>query len=434
MFTPVCLEKWLPNELKGGSRMHDFNEVFIQILILLAIAIAVVGIAKKINQPDTIALVLVGLLLGVVNLPFPLIDHAEEFITQSEVFQVIIISLFLPILLGDATLKLPFHHLYQQKNTVIGMALGGTFLSFIIIGFSAHYLIGMPIAVAFTFAALMSATDPISVLSIFKSAGVSQKLSTIMEGESLFNDGIAIVLFQISSIYLLTYIEMGWAGVGSGVWMFLRFAVGGVLVGVILGFIFSQVIRFYDDYPFEIAVSALLFFGSYFIAEHLHVSGVIAVVAGGFVFGDYGGKIGMSATTERNINSFWDVITLIANSLIFLIVGLEIRNIDFMGQWNIIVFAILIVIGARIIALFISTMPAKSLNRKERILLNWGGLKGSLSIALALSLPLSFEGRETILLLTFSVVLFSLIVQGLTIKPLIAKLGLNQKEQENDVH
>ncbi len=407
--------------------MNEFDEVFIQILILLAIAITVVGIAKKIKQPDTIALVLVGLLLGTTSLPFPFIDHAEEFITQSEVFQVIIISLFLPILLGDATLKLPFHHLYKRKETIIGLALGGTFLSFILIGFATHFLIGLPLAVAFTFAALMSATDPISVLSIFKSAGVSEKISTIMEGESLFNDGIAIVLFQISSVYLLTYIDMGWAGLGSGVLLFLRFAVGGILVGVILGFLFSQVIRFYDDYPFEIAISALLFFGSYFIAEHLHVSGIIAVVAGGFVFNDYGGRIGMSETTKSNINSFWDVITLIANSLIFLIIGLEIRNIDFNGQWMIILLAIVIVLGARAVALFFSTMPAKELNRKERILLNWGGLKGSLSIALALSLPTSFEGRETILLLTFAVVLFSLVIQGLTIKPLIKKLGLQEK-------
>ncbi|TWT28423.1 sodium:proton antiporter [Planomicrobium sp. CPCC 101110] len=407
--------------------MHEFDEVFIQLLVLLAIAVAVVGVAKKLKQPDTIALVLVGLFLGIVTLPFPLLDHAEEYITQSNVFHAIIISLFLPILLGDATLKLPFHHLYKWKKTVLWMALGGTFLSFILIGFSAHYFIGLPIAVAFTFAALMSATDPISVLSIFKSAGVSEKISTIMEGESLFNDGIAIVLFQISSLYLLTYIEMGWAGVGSGVWLFLQFAVGGVLVGLVLGFVFSQIIRLYDDYPFEIAISALLFFGSYFIAEHLHVSGVIAVVAAGFVFGDYGGKIGMSENTEKNINVFWDVITLIANSLIFLIVGLEIRNIDFSGRWDIIIYAIVIVIAARIVALFLSTMPAKSLNRKERVLLNWGGLKGSLSIALALSLPADFEGRETVLLLTFAVVLFSLIVQGLTIKPLIRKLGLNVK-------
>ncbi len=407
--------------------MHEFDEVFIQVLVLLAIAITVVGIARKINQPDTIALVLVGLLLGTTSFPFPFIDQAEQFITQSEVFQVIIISLFLPILLGDATLKLPFHHLYKRKETVLGLALGGTFISFVLIGFSTHFLLGLPLAVAFTFAALMSATDPISVLSIFKSAGVSEKLSTIMEGESLFNDGIAIVLFQIASVYLLTYIDMGWAGLGSGVLLFLRFAVGGILVGVILGYLFSQILRFYDDYPFEIAISALLFFGSYFIAEHIHVSGIIAVVAGGFVFNDYGAKVGMSELTKNAINTFWDVITLIANSLIFLIVGLEIRNIDFSGQYLIILVAIIIVLMARVVALFFSTMPAKDLNRKERILLNWGGLKGSLSIALALSLPASFDGRETILILTFAVVLFSLVIQGLTIKPLIKVLGLRSK-------
>ncbi|WP_026571243.1 MULTISPECIES: sodium:proton antiporter [Sediminibacillus] len=405
--------------------MHEFNETFIQILILLAISIAVIGIAKKIGQPYTIALVLVGLILGIINVHVPLIDEAEAYITQSEVFQAIIISLFLPILLGDATLKLPFHHLYQHKRAVLGMAFAGTFLSFIVIGLSTHYVIGLPIAVAFTFAALMSATDPISVVSIFKSLGVSEKLSTVMEGESLFNDGIAVVLFKISSIYLLTYIELGWEGLGSGILLFLKFSLGGVLVGVILGFVFSQIIRFFDDYPFEIALSAILFFGSYFIAEHLEVSGVIAVVAGGFMFADYGGKIGMSEKTRVTINTFWDVITLVANSIIFLLIGLEIRNIDFNNQWDIIAYAIILVILGRIIALYISTLPVKDLNRKERILLNWGGLRGSLSIALALSLPTEFAGRDTVLLLTFSVVLFSLIVQGLSIKPLIKKLGLS---------
>ncbi|SDK01831.1 cation:proton antiporter [Sediminibacillus albus] len=405
--------------------MHEFNEVFIQILILLAISVTVIGIAKRIDQPYTIALVLVGLVLGIFDIHIPLIDEAEAFITQSEVFQAIIISLFLPILLGDATLKLPFHHLYHHKKAVLGMALGGTFISFMVIGFSTYYFIGLPIEVAFTFAALMSATDPISVISIFKSLGVSQKLSTMMEGESLFNDGIAVVLFKISSIYLLTYMEMGWVGLGSGLLLFLKFSIGGVLLGAILGFIFSQIIRFFDDYPFEISLSALLFFGSYFIAEHIGVSGVIAVVAGGFMFGDYGGKVGMSAETKRNINTFWDVITLIANSIIFLLIGLEIRNIDFNNQWHIILFAVGLVLVGRIIALYVSTLPVKYLNRKERILLNWGGLKGSLSIALALSLPLEFEGRDTVLLLTFSVVLFSLIVQGLSIKPLIKKLGLS---------
>ncbi|WP_226578074.1 cation:proton antiporter [Halobacillus litoralis] len=402
--------------------MHGFHEVFIQILILLAISVTVIGIAKLLKEPDSIALVLVGLVLGMTELP--VIEEAESYITQSEVFQATIISLFLPILLGDATLKLPFHHLFSQKKTVFGLAFGGTFISALGIGSAAYFFLDLPLAVAFTFAALMSATDPISVLSIFKSLGVPQKMSTIMEGESLFNDGIAVVLFKIASIYLLTYIEMGWAGLGSGIFMFLKFAVGGAIIGLILGYIFSQIIRIYDDYPLEVAFSALLFFGSYFIAEEFHTSGVIAVVVGGFVFGDYGAKIGMSEETKTNINTFWDSITLLANALIFLMVGLEIRNIDLAGNWKYIIGAIVIVLIGRTIALYISTGWVKEISSKERLLINWGGLRGSLSVALALSLPMDFAGRDQVLLLTFSVVLFSLIVQGLTLKPLIKKLGL----------
>ncbi|WP_334074550.1 MULTISPECIES: cation:proton antiporter [Paenibacillus] len=402
--------------------MHHFNEVFVQLLILLAISMGVIAFAKKMNQPYSIALVIVGLLLGLIHIP--VLDQAESFITQSNVFQAIIISLFLPILLGDATLKLPFSHLREQSKPVIALAFGGTLLSFLLIAFAMYGLTGLPIVVAFTFAALMSATDPISVISIFKSLGVPKKVVTIIEGESLFNDGIAVVLFQISSIYLLTYMEMGWGGVGSGVLLFLKFSLGGIAVGGILGYLFSQLIRFYDDYPLEIAFSMLLFFGSFFIAEHFHVSGVIAVVVGGLIFGSYGARIGMSETTKTNINSFWDVITLVANSLIFLMIGLEIKHIDFTDKWALIGAAILIVLVGRTLAVYTSLYSLKTFPSSWKLILNWGGLKGSLSIALALSLPPSFEGRDEILVLTFSVVMFSLLAQGLSIKPLVKRLGL----------
>lgn len=413
--------------------MHQFNEIFIQLLILLAVSMFVIAIAKKLNQPYSIALVIVGLLLGVTHIPF--LEEAEAYITQSHVFQAVIISLFLPILLGDATLKLPFSHLREQSKPVLALSLGGTLLSFLIIALSSYYVMGLPLIVAFTFASLMSATDPISVISIFKSLGVPKSVVTIIEGESLFNDGIAVVLFQISSIYLLSYMEMGWAlGIGSGVLLFLKFALGGMAIGAVMGYIFSQIIRFYDDYPLEIGFSMLLFFGSYFIAEHFHVSGVIAVVVSGLIFGSYGAKIGMSETTEMNINSFWDVITLIANSLIFLMIGLEIKNIDFAHRWQMILLAIVIVLVGRTLALYASVSMLRNFPRAWKSILNWGGLKGSLSIALALSLPQSFEGREDVLVLTFSVVLFSLLVQGLTIKPLVLRLGLsgqNQKSEHN---
>ncbi|KUP23963.1 cation:proton antiporter [Paenibacillus sp. DMB5] len=402
--------------------MNHFNDVFIQILILLAISMAVIAIAKKLNQPYSIALVVVGLLLGFLHVP--VLVEAEAFITQSHVFQAIIISLFLPILLGDATLKLPFAHLREQHKPVLALAFGGTLLSFLIIGLAVYWGLGLPLIVSFTFAALMSATDPISVISIFKSLGVPKNIVTIIEGESLFNDGIAVVLFQISSVYLLSYMEMGWAGVGSGILLFLKFSLGGILIGAVMGYLFSQLIRLYDDYPLEIGFSMLLFFGSYFIAEHFHVSGVIAVAVSGLIFGNYGSRIGMSETTKVNINSFWDVITLVANSLIFLMIGLEIRNINFTDKWLLIIASILIVLAGRTLALYASLSFLKNFPASWKVVLNWGGLKGSLSIALALSLPATFEGREDILVLTFSIVLFSLLVQGLSIKPLVKKMKL----------
>ncbi|WP_435163031.1 cation:proton antiporter [Paenibacillus glycanilyticus] len=407
--------------------MELFNETLIQLLILLAVSMFVIAIAKKINQPYSIALVIVGLILGVTHIP--VLEEAESFITQSHVFQSVIISLFLPILLGDATLKLPVDQLKKHSKPVLALAFGGTLLSFLLIAAGSYFWLGLPVVVAFTFASLMSATDPISVISIFKSLGVPKSLVTIIEGESLFNDGIAVVLFQISSIYLLSYIDMGFAGVGSGVWLFLKFALGGIAIGAVMGWIFSQLIRFYDDYPLEIGFSMLLFFGSFFIAEHFHVSGVIAVVVSGLIFGSYGARIGMSATTRMNIDSFWDVITLVANSLIFLMIGLEIKNVDFSDKWLIIAGAILIVLAGRTIALYASVAMLREFPRAWKSILNWGGLKGSLSIALALSLPDSFSGKDDVLVLAFSVVLFSLLVQGLTIKPLVLKLGIGETKK-----
>ncbi|WP_336774265.1 cation:proton antiporter [Paenibacillus sp. MMO-58] len=414
--------------------MELFNETLIQLLILLAVSMFVIAIAKKINQPYSIALVIVGLILGITHIP--VLEEAESFITQSHVFQSVIISLFLPILLGDATLKLPVDQLKKHSKPVLALAFGGTLLSFLLVAAGSYYWLGLPVVVAFTFASLMSATDPISVISIFKSLGVPKSLVTIIEGESLFNDGIAVVLFQISSIYLLSYIDMGFAGVGSGVWLFLKFALGGIAIGAVMGWIFSQLIRFYDDYPLEIGFSMLLFFGSFFIAEHFHVSGVIAVVVSGLIFGSYGARIGMSATTRMNIDSFWDVITLVANSLIFLMIGLEIKNVDFSDKWLIIAGAILIVLAGRTIALYASVAMLREFPRAWKSILNWGGLKGSLSIALALSLPDSFAGKDDVLVLAFSVVLFSLLVQGLTIKPLVLKLGIGETKKptaENEV-
>lgn len=404
------------------------HEHFTLILILLAIATGTTAIAKKLNQPYPIALVLVGTIIGL--LPIHGLESLKHFIAEDEIFRFAIIAIFLPTLLGEATLKLPFSHLIENKKPIIALALFGTLISYITVGVLSNIYLGLSLQVAFVFAALMAATDPVSVLSLFKSIGVNKKLSTIIEGESLFNDGIAVVLFNISAFHLVQYLEMGWLGAVPGVIEFLKVAFGGVIIGGSLGYLFSKLIKYYDDYPLEIIFSMILFYGSFFIAEHFHLSGVIAVVTAGLIFGNYGGEIGMSPTTKLNINTFWDVMALLANSLVFLMIGLEITRINVANKWNLILLAILIVLIARTISVYLTLFFIKKFPLTWKHILNWGGLRGSLSIALALSLPLSFPGREEILLFAFSVVLFSLVIQGLSLKPLITFLGANPQKKE----
>jgi monovalent cation:H+ antiporter, CPA1 family len=407
--------------------MHelDLHHIFELGLILVMIAAGITAIAKKFKKPYPIALVIVGTIIGLVNIP--VLEPLKDFITEGEVFNFVIITLFLPALLGEAALKLPFSHLKENKNPILALAFGGTILSFIVIGFLAIWLLNFSIPAAFVFAALMSATDPVSVLSIFKNLGVNKRLATVVEGESLFNDGLAVVLFKISAFYLVTYMELGMVGVGYGLWEFTKVISLGLMIGGALGYGFSHLTKYFDDYPLEIIFSIILFYGSFVLAESVHASGVIAVVVAALIYGNYGAKIGMSPTTKLNINNFWDVAALLANSLVFLMVGLEIRRMDLTDKWGLILLAILIVLIARSIAVYTSLLFIKNFPQSWKHVINWGGLKGSLSIALVLSLPRDFTGREEILILAFSVVLFSLVVQGLSIKPLLSVLGVNKK-------
>nr|WP_090832020.1 MULTISPECIES: Na+/H+ antiporter [unclassified Bacillus (in: firmicutes)] len=406
---------------------YDLHYIFELILILIMLAAGVTALAKKVKQPYPIALVIVGALIGLFNVP--ILEPVKWFITEGEVFNFVIVTLFLPALLGEAALKLPFTHLRENQKPIMFLAFGATLLSFIIIGFSGYFLLELSIPVAFVFAALMSATDPVSVLSIFKSVGVQKRLAIVIEGESLFNDGLAVVLFKISAFYLLIYMDAGWIGFGMGLWEFVKVITLGLIVGGALGYVFSLLTSFFDDYPLEIIFSIILFYGSFLLAESIHASGVIAVVTAALILGNYGYKIGMTPTTKLNINNFWDVAALLSNSIVFLMVGLEITRINVLDKWGIIFAAIIIVLVARSIAVYMSLYFAKDFPVSWRHIINWGGLKGSLSIALVLSLPRNFAGREDLLILAFSVVLFSLLVQGLSVKPLIKFLKINPKPE-----
>lgn len=409
--------------------MHDLDlHHIVELgLILIMIAAGITAIAKKFKKPYSIALVIVGAIIGLVNIP--MLQPLKDFITEGEIFNFVIITLFLPALLGEAALKLPFSHLNKNKKPILALAFGGTFLSFIIIGFLAMWLLDFSIPAAFVFAAIMSATDPVSVLSIFNGLGVNKRLATIIEGESLLNDGLAVVLFNISAFSLVAYTELGIEGAGLGLWEFIKVVSIGLIIGGALGYGFSHLTKYFDDYPLEIIFSIILFYGAFLLAESFHASGVIAVVVAALIFGNYGANIGMSPTTKLNISSFWDAATLLANSLVFLMVGLEITNIDVTDKWGLIFYAILIVLIGRSFAVYTSLFFIKNIPIAWKHVFNWGGLKGSISIALVLSLPRDFPGREDILIIAFSVVLFSLVIQGLSIKPLLSLLGVTKKEE-----
>ncbi|MRY42904.1 cation:proton antiporter, partial [Parabacteroides distasonis] len=314
---------------------------------------------------------------------------------------------------------------------IILLAIPGTLITFIVVGLSSNLILGLSAQVAFTFAALMSATDPISVLSIFKSMNVSKKLSIAVEGESLLNDGVAVVLFNIAVFKFLTYANEGIGGSLYAIFDFLYICSGGVIVGLIFGIVFSFICKLFDDSPLEIAFSVIMFYGVFIIAEHFHFSGIISVVISGIVLGNYGTEIGMSPTTHVNINSFWETMAFFANSIVFFMVGIEITTTNFQDKWILIILSIILVLIGRSIAVYLSTISLKNFPLKYKHIINWGGIKGSLSIALALSIPMNFQGRDEILILTFSVVLFSLIIQGLTIKPLIKFLKVNELKRNH---
>ncbi|MED3971718.1 cation:proton antiporter [Priestia megaterium] len=387
-------------------------------IILLAIAVGVVFIAEKMKQPYPTFLVIMGLIIGLI--PIPGLGEIKSYAVNDTVFQTTVIFIFLSALLGDAALKLPFTELKQNKKSISLLALLGTFLTFLVVATLTYFLLHLSLQEALIFGALMAATDPVSVLSIFKSLGLNKRLSIVVEGESLANDGVAVVLFQIAVVTTV----LSLIGTLDALLEFLKVVCGGILIGGLFGFIASRITSKIDHYLVETGLSMVLFYGTFQLAEHFEVSGVIAVVVGGIILGNYGRNVGMSDLTHEKVNSFWETIAFLSNTLIFLLVGLEVSRINFLDKGWIIVISILIVILARFIAVYISLSFDKSIPTLWKPIIAWGGLKGSLSIALILGVTPEFAGRDLLLAMTFSNVVFSLLIQGTTLKKLVSILGI----------
>ena len=401
----------------------------IEFLILLLIAASAIAvIAARLRIPYTVALVAGGLLLGSVHVPVlrDLFSRPPDWLSPD-----VSLVVFLPALLFEGSIKIQMRNLRKELFPILLLANAGVITATLIVGFSLHWALGIPVLITLVFGATIAATDPISVLAIFKDMAVDTRLATIVEGESLFNDGTAVVLFGI----FVAAVTNAQLKVGTGARDFLVEVLGGAAVGLALGYLFSKTTQRIDDPEVEITLTTILAYGAYLAARSLHWSGVIATVVAGLMIGNVGIPTGMSSRTRVALWSFWEYVSFLMNSVLFLFIGLEVRVWDLVRAWQATLLAVAAVLTGRILSVYgllpLGNLIAPKVALKWQHVLVWGGMRGALSLALAMSLPRSFPYRDQFLTITFGVVAFTIIVQGISIKPLIRVLRV-ARDKEDD--
>lgn len=383
------------------------------LIIELLLIVSLVAIAvRRLRIPYTVALVLVGLLVTTQQ-PLDLRLTPE-----------VILALLVPPLVFEASFHINLRDLRLNLAGILLLAVAGVMITTLIVGGIAGLLTPLSWPMAFVFGALISATDPVAVVALFRALGAPKRLALLVEGESLFNDGTAIVVYNLVVAAALT----GAFHPVAGLLDFLRVSAGGLAVGFVLGWLIAQLIARIDDYLIETTLTTVLAFGSYLIAERLHFSGVLAVVAAGLVNGNLGPQ-GMSPTTRIVLFNFWEYVAFLANSLVFLLIGLQVNIPSLVAAWQPVLWAILAVLVARAIVTYglgwLGNQVTEPIPWRWLHVLNWGGLRGAIALALALSLPEALcAERDLVRVMAFGVVLFTLVVQSMTMKPLLRWLGI----------
>lgn len=380
------------------------------LLLLLGIAIATALIARSLRVPYTVGLVLIGAGASLLGLRSPVrLDHA------------LIIDGFLPLLLFEASLQVDLRLLRRPLPAIALLAGPGVLISTLIVAGVLRLALGLPLAHAALFGALISATDPVAVLAIFRRLALPRSLAMLVEGESILNDGVALVLFTV----LLP------AAAGESInpalvaGRFVFVVAGGIAIGALLGWLAALLEGLTTDRQLEIGISVLLAYVSFEAAQAAGVSGVIACVSAGLVFAQRS-KGRMTDESQRAVRDVWEFAAFLANSLLFLLIGLLVSSSDLAASLSAIAWAVAATLLGRVVAVYGLSSTGRWLRlpllRHHRHLVFWSGLRGALAIALSLSLPASFPERGLFLRLTLGVVLFTLVVQGLTVAPLITLL------------
>jgi len=409
-------------------------EGFYHLLSLLIVFTALFAYLnhRYIKLPPTIGIMLISLLcsigLVVVGSFYP--AFKQQFVTKLAAidFHHLLMNAMLSFLLFAGAIHVDVGLLKKQLVSVITLATAGVLISTAVVGFGMYLifpLLGFHISLIYCllFGALISPTDPIAVIGILKEAHIPPDLEIKIAGESLFNDGVGVVIFL--SVLEVVYTGVDNLSAGQITWLFIREALGGLIWGALVGYAGFLMLRSIDNYKVEVLITLAMVMGGYSFADKLHVSGPLAMVVAGIITGNKGKMLAMSDTTRDYLGKFWSLIDEILNAVLFLLMGFEMlvvvinKPLIWMG-----LASIGIVLLARFISIVIPVgllSLGKTYQRNTITMLTWGGLRGGISVALALSIPSDMH-REAFLTITYMVVIFSILVQGLTVGKVAKKL------------
>jgi CPA1 family monovalent cation:H+ antiporter len=380
--------------------------------LLLLIAAVVAMLTRRLRVPYSVGLVAAGMALAL--LPFsPNVPLTKD----------LLFTALLPPLIFEAAFGIRWEALRKDLPVILVLATIGVLLSAGITAFGMHYLAAWEWPSSLAFGVLIAATDPVSVTATFRQAKAHGRLLLLVEAESLFNDGTAAVAFVTVVSLVLGKHPTSFEIAGS----LLLTAGGGLLCGAVVGVVALSLVGRTEDHLVEITFTTIAAYASFLLAEHFRLSGVLATLTAGLMFGNFSAVGSISDRGREAVQAFWDYAAFVANSLVFLLIGMHEARQNFRAVWIPAGIAILVVTLSRAAAIYPCCLLFKwsrvRVTLRHQHVLFWGGLRGALALALALALPAEMPGREDIITISFAVVAFSVFVQGLTMAPLLRRMG-----------